>query len=134
MGTLSSGRMVIHIASAKITECEKSISPSGFYGQLHEYQAQVFSLIYPVHEFFLKEMRTWGQSKILFYCFCFWCESRELGGRESSMFPCVTPVVKTFSERITFKILSKSCAKTANALNTLIVSTEKLHCRPSTRF
>ena len=34
VGTLYSGRMVVHIASAKITECEGSISPYSFYGQL----------------------------------------------------------------------------------------------------
>ena len=27
--------------------------------------------------------------------FCAWCESRELGGRGSSRFSCVTPVVET---------------------------------------
>ena len=30
VGTLYSGRMVVHIASAKITECEASISPYSF--------------------------------------------------------------------------------------------------------
>ena len=35
-----------------------------------------FSLIYPVDEFSLKGMRTWGQSKS--YCFFVWCESRLL--------------------------------------------------------
>ena len=34
MGTLNSGRMVVHIASAKIPKREESISPSSFYGQL----------------------------------------------------------------------------------------------------
>ena len=38
-------------------------------------------------EFSLNEMRTWGQSKSLSFCFCAWCNSRELGGRESSRFP-----------------------------------------------
>ena len=34
-----------------------------------------FSPIYPVEEFSLKEMRTWGRSKILSYCFFVSCES-----------------------------------------------------------
>ena len=42
----------------------------------------------------------WGQSKISCYCFYFWCESREFGGRGSSRFHCVTPVVETSSGRI----------------------------------
>ena len=60
------------------------------------------SLIYLVDEFFmlsflmvLKEIRTRGSSR--FCCFCFWCKSRKLGGRDSPRLPCVTPVVKSFS-------------------------------------
>ena len=34
------------------------------YGQLPDYKSHVFSLIYPVDEFSLKEMRIWGRSKI----------------------------------------------------------------------
>ena len=34
MVTLNSGRMVVHIASAKITKHEGSISPYSFYGQM----------------------------------------------------------------------------------------------------
>ena len=37
VGTLNSGRMVVHIASAKNPECEGSTSPSSFYGKLLEY-------------------------------------------------------------------------------------------------
>ena len=96
LGT-NSGRMAVHIASAKIPKYEESISPPSFYGQLPDYQSHVFSLIYPVDEFFLKEMRAWRQYNILFYCFCVWCESRESGGRGSSKFPFVTPVVETSS-------------------------------------
>ena len=44
--------------------------------------SHVFSLIYQVNEFSIKEMRTWGQSK-------------ELGGRGSARYP--TPMVKRFS-------------------------------------
>ena len=36
-GTLISGRMVVHIASAKIPEGQGSILPSSFYGQLPDY-------------------------------------------------------------------------------------------------
>ena len=63
-----------------------------------------FSLIYPVEEFSLKEMRTSGRSKILSYCFFVWCKSKELGDRGSSRFPCVTAAVKTFSsDRVAFR-------------------------------
>ena len=42
--------------------------------------------------------------QILSYCICVWCESGELGGRRSLRFPCVTPVVETFSsDRISFR-------------------------------
>ena len=34
MGTLNFGRMVVHIASAKIMEREGSISPYSFYGKM----------------------------------------------------------------------------------------------------
>ena len=37
--------------------------------------------------------------------FCVWFESRDLGSRGSSRFSCVSPVVETFSERVTFRIL-----------------------------
>ena len=48
---LNFGRMVVvHIASAKITNRKGSISPPSFYGQLPDYQSHVFSLIYPVDE------------------------------------------------------------------------------------
>ena len=58
-------------------------------------------------EFSFKELRTWGQSKISSSCICVWCESGELRRRRSSRFPCVTPVVETFSiDRVTFRIPS----------------------------
>ena len=50
-------------------------------------------------EFCLNEMRTWGQSKSSSFCFCVWCESRELGGRGSSRFPCVNIVVETSTNK-----------------------------------
>ena len=59
------------IASAKIPEHEGSISPSSFHGQQPYYWSHVFSLIYPVDEFPLKEMKTRGQSKTYSYCFVF---------------------------------------------------------------
>ena len=66
-----------------------------------------FSLIFPVDEFSLKEMRTWGQSKISSYCFFVWCKSRELGARRSSRFPRVMLVVEIFSsDRVAFRTLS----------------------------
>ena len=37
---------------------------------------------------------------------CAWCESRELGSKGSSRFACITPVVETFSDRVTFRIPS----------------------------
>ena len=37
VGTLNSGRMVVHIDSAKMPQHEGSISPSSFYGQLPDY-------------------------------------------------------------------------------------------------
>ena len=101
-----SGRMVVHIASAKNPQCEGSTSPSSFYGKLLEYQSYNFSLIYPVDEFSLKEMRRWGQYKISSYSFCVWCESRKSGGIESSRFSCVISVVGTASDRLTFRIPS----------------------------
>ena len=97
--------MVVHIDSAKMPQHEGSISSSSFYGKLPDYQSHVFSLIYPVDEFSLKEMKAGDQSKISSYCFCVWCESRELEGRGSSRFPCITPVVETFSSyRVAFRV------------------------------
>ena len=103
VGTISSGWMIVHIASVKIPECKENISPSTFYGQLPNYNSHVFSLIYPVDDFSLKEVRTWGQCKFSFYCSCVWCESRKSGGKGSSRFPCVNPMVETSSHRVTFR-------------------------------
>ena len=70
------------------------------------------------------------------------CESRELGGRGSSRLPCVTPVVKSSSGRVTFRIPLKinngaplrkqstervDCSRKKGAA-------KKLHRRPPTRF
>ena len=48
VGTLNSGRMVVHIDSAKMPQ------------QLPDYYSYAFSLIYLLGEFSLKEIRTWG--------------------------------------------------------------------------
>ena len=83
--------------------------------------------------------------------FCCWCKSRELGGRGSPRFPCVTPVVEKFSLDLLRAIISywagshlepvkhsvkhlrwSSSAKIANGLNTLNISAKKLHYRCST--
>ena len=37
-------------------------------------------------------MGTRGESKISSSCFCVSCKSKELAGRGSARFPCVTPV------------------------------------------
>ena len=65
-------------------------------------------------EFSLNEMRTWGQSKSSSFFVCFWCESRELGGRGSSRSPYDgAPLLKQ---------------------PTLGVSAKKLHRSPPTGF
>ena len=67
--------------------------------------SHVFSLIYPGGEFSFIVVKTLPvQSFILL--FCVWYESRELGGRGSSRFSCVTPATETFWERVEFRILS----------------------------
>ena len=82
-------------ALAKTLECERNISSFSFYGQLADCCPHFFSLIHSVDEFSLKEMRTWGQSKISSCCICVWCKSREIGGRGSPRFP--TLMVESFS-------------------------------------
>ena len=77
--------ITMFIASTKIPKHEESISPSSMSNCL-TISHMSFSFIYPVDEFSLKKMRTWGQFKISSYCFFVWCKSRELGGSESSKF------------------------------------------------
>ena len=84
-----------YIASAKILEREGSISPFSFKGQPPDYWSHTFSLACPVDELSFKEMRAWCQSKFTSYCICVLCESGELGGRRSSRFLFVIPVVET---------------------------------------
>ena len=71
------------------------------------------SFVYLEDEFFIflfmvfpEEMNTWSESKILSCCFCVWCKSRELGGRGSWRFFCVTPVVKSFFSDLRQAIIS----------------------------
>ena len=80
-------KIVLFNASAKIPECEGSISPSSFYGQLLDFQLHVFSLIYAVSEFSFKGVKTWGQSKISSYCFVLDVdqENQEAGGVQDSL-------------------------------------------------
>ena len=89
----------LYNASTKILERKGSISPFSFYGQPPNFWSQVFSLAYPMDEFSFKEMRMWDQSKFTSYCIFVCCESGELGGRRSSRFPCVIPVVETSSDK-----------------------------------
>ena len=56
------------------------------------------SLIYLEDEFFifsflvlLKEMKTRGDFKTLYCCFCVWCKSRELGWQGESKIPLCNP-------------------------------------------
>ena len=69
VATILEGKIVLFIGSAKISEREGIISPSGFYGQLSDYQSHDFGLIYPVSKFSFKGVKMWGQPKISSYCF-----------------------------------------------------------------
>ena len=40
------------------------------------------------------------------FWFCVWCKSRELGGRMSPGFPCVTPLMESFSSDLRRAIIS----------------------------
>ena len=87
----------------------------------------------------LKEPRMQGQSNITSCYFC-WCKSGELGGSSSLRFPCVTPVVESFSSDLLWVIIIywaeshlESCqnhdeapiCKIANNLNTLTIFAKK---------
>ena len=50
----------------------------------------------------LKEVRTRCESKVS--SFSFWCWSKELGGRMSPKFPCLTAVVESFSSDLLWVI------------------------------
>ena len=87
-----------------------------------------------------RKKNMWGHSNISSYCSCVWCESRESGGIVSSKFLCITPVAENSSEKVTFRILpnindgAPVQKRLNNGLNTLFVSTEKLHHRPPIGF
>ena len=110
------------IISAKMLERKGSISPSSFYVQLPDYQSHVLALS-------IQQMN----------CSCCWCKSRKLGGRGSSRFPCVTPVVESFSTDLLRAMIRQghiqnpvkhpvqhprwsSSAKIPNGLNTFTIS------------
>ena len=71
--------------------------------------------------------------------FVFWCESKELGGRGSSRFPCVTAMVETSSDRVSEYYIKNSVrhqrwssfAKRANGINNLTVSAKKASLQTS---
>ena len=88
-------KIIKYIASAKMPECEGSISQFSFKGQPPNYLSHAFNLACPVDEFSFKEMKTWGPSKFTSYCICIWYESEELGARKNLRFPCAIPVVET---------------------------------------
>ena len=82
-------------------------------------------------------MRTRGQSKSSYFCFCVWCESREFGGRQSLRFPCVTPVAETSADKAShFFRIPSNISDGAPLLKqpTLAVSGKQLHRRPPTVF
>ena len=54
----------------------------------------------------LKKLRTQDEFKISSCCFCVFCESGELGGKGSSWFSCVNPVVKSFSSDLLQAVIS----------------------------
>ena len=124
------------IISAKILEREGNISASSFYVKLPDYQSPVLAL-----------------STQQVNCSCCWCKLRELGGRGSPRFPCITPLVESFSADLFRAMIRQghiqnlnpvkhlvqhpqwsSSAKIANGLKTLTISAKKLHHRCWTGF
>ena len=93
-----------------------------------------FSLTYPVYEFYLKEMRTWGQPKISSNCFCVCCESRELGGflvwQQWWKPSTETESHLEFRQTSTTELLCED----SQSLNMLTVSPKMLHRRLPTRL
>ena len=79
----------------------------------------------------------WGQSEISYYCFCAWCESRELGGFE--IFLCNHIDRNLLLKQSRIRILSNindgaPLRKQSAALTRLTVSARKLDHRPPTGF
>ena len=66
----------------------------------------------------LKEMRTRDHSMITSCCYFWWCKSGELGKRESLKFPCVTPVLESFSSDSSSRW--SSSPKIISGFNTLL--------------
>ena len=70
-------------------------------------------------------------SKISSSCFCVWYKTREFEGRGSLRFPCVTPVLKSFSSDLLRAMISyweESHLKSCQA------STVELSCKNNQRF
>ena len=96
--------ITMFIASTKIAKREGASHHPDFWGNCTTISHTFFILIYPVDEFSLKEMRTWSQFEISPYCFFVWCKLREILGRGTSKFNCVTGVVENFpSHRVAFR-------------------------------
>ena len=68
--------ITIFIASLKSQSARGVSHHPPFMGNCPIISHTFFSLIYPVDEFSLKEIRMWGQSKILSYYFFVWCKPR----------------------------------------------------------
>ena len=98
---------VSYIAPAKILEREESISPFKFMGSCPTINHTFLAL---ATQWMSSPSRKWelGVSpRLCFIVICVWCELGETGGRWSSRFPCVTPVVEIFSlDRVALRILS----------------------------
>ena len=107
----------INYVLAESLERKVSIPSFSFYRQSADCYSHVFSLIHPVNEFSLKEMRTWGQPMISSWCLCGRCYVwiKRIGGQGSPRF--LTPMVESFStdlltatksllDRAAFRILS----------------------------
>ena len=73
----------------------------------------------------------WGESMMSSCCFHVWCKSRELGGRGSSRFPCVTSVLESFSSDIFWAITSY---RAESHLESCQISTMELSCENNPRL
>ena len=109
--------------------------PQTFRGMLPTFRGMLPNILGNVAKLFrgmsvlLKEMKTQAQSKISSF-FCVWCKPRELGGRGSTRFPCVTPVVKSFPSNLLWAIVSYWAKSHLESCQT---STMELFCENSHR-
>ena len=71
-----------------------------------------------------------GSVQDFIFWFCVWCKSRELGGRVSSRFLCVTPVMESFSSNFLRAIISY---RTESYLKSYQTSTVELFHKNSQR-